>query len=103
MGCAQQWGLFNSTVVKNTWSGSDGTNWSNNANWTSGHYPGNTTFTKDTVLIPAGLANYPSLTLNVEMSTLEIESGASLTANSYDLTINGYIGASSFAQIPQGK
>ena len=90
----KQWGLSNSTIVRNTWLSADGTsNWDVAQNWSAGHYPGQSTYTTDSVLIPAGVTHYPSLTLPVEMSTLEIESGASLTANSYNVTINGYTGA----------
>ena len=90
----KQWGLFNSTAVKNTWLSADGTtNWNVPENWSSGHYPGQSTYLTDSVLIPAGVAHSPVLTLPVEMSTLEIESGASLVADSYNVTINGYTGA----------
>lgn len=90
----KQWGLSNSTIVKNTWLSADGTTqWDVAQNWSAGHYPGQSTYTTDSVLIPAGVAHYPILTLPVEMSTLEIESGASLTADSYDVTINGSTGA----------
>ena len=92
----KQWGFFSTTVIKNTWLAADESNptkWDVAANWSAGHYPGYTTFTKDSVLIPTGASNYPTLTLPVEMSTIELESGASLTANSYNITMYGSRGA----------
>jgi hypothetical protein len=86
----KQWGLSNSTIVRNTWLCADGTtNWDVPQNWSAGHYPSQSTYNTDSVLIPAGKTNYPSLTLPVEMSTIEIEAGASLIANSYNVTISG--------------
>ena len=92
----KQWGLFNSTVVKNTWMGVDVTNptrWDVNSNWSAGHYPGATGYLNDSVLIPTGAPAYPTLTLPVQMSTIEIQTGATVTGGSYDLTLSGATGA----------
>jgi hypothetical protein len=92
----KQWALSNSAITKNTWLGADvtePTRWDLAANWSAGHFPGDTGNLADTVLIPSGVAHYPILTSAVEMSTLEIESGASLIAGSNNITISGYTGA----------
>ena len=92
----KQWALSNSAITKNTWLGADGTEptkWDLAANWSAGHYPGDSGYLADTVLIPSGVAHYPILTSSVEMSTLEIESGASLIAGLNNVTINGYTSA----------
>ena len=86
------WGLDDYNTTKNTWQGTDVSNptkWDVVANWTGGHVP----YTTDDVLIPAGKSNYPILTLDIEIKSLEIASGASLTAGAYTLTINGSTGA----------
>ncbi len=87
----KQWALHNSEAVKNTWLGvaDDHTEWNDGLNWTSGSVPVST----DDVLIPAGKLYYPSLTLNVEVKSLEIETNASVDANSYTITIDGDNGA----------
>jgi len=88
---ATVWGLSNSESMKNTWSGASDTEWNNVANWTGGVVP---TSTSD-VLIPASMSRYPSLTSgsNAVASTLEIASGASLTANAQNISIYGATGA----------
>lgn len=84
------WALADNTAIKNTWIGVN-TVWENNANWTSGHYPGDTGYLTDDVLIPAGKSNYPVLASNVEMKSFEMEAGAALSANSFNITLNGYL------------
>ena len=93
---SKQWGLFTTGKTKNTWLGADDvypTKWDINSNWSAGHFPGDTGYLTDSVLIPTGLTYYPILTLSPEMSTIELETGASLTASSYNVTISGYTGA----------
>ena len=85
----KQWGLSNYSAGKNTWLGADATyptRWDVISNWSAGHVP---LMTED-VLIPAGKPYYPTLTLAVEIKSLEIESAASVNADAYDITINGY-------------
>jgi|GEM_PF-662984 len=84
---ATLWGLSSSELTRNTWSGTTDTLWHVITNWTAGHAP---TTTED-VLIPAGKTNYPSLTAsaNAVAQTLEIESGASITANAENIDISG--------------
>ena len=88
---ATLWGLSNSLLIKNTWSGATDTQWDVIANWTAGHIP----LTTEDVLIPASKPNYPVLTSTsgAVAKTLEIESGASITANSYTIDISGATGA----------
>ncbi|MCX6266150.1 MAG: T9SS type A sorting domain-containing protein [Bacteroidetes bacterium] len=84
----KQWGLGYSNLTKNTWLGADEispTKWDVVANWSAGHVP----LTTENVLIPAGKPAYPVLTLSVEVNSLEISSGASVDANSYNITLNG--------------
>jgi hypothetical protein len=89
-----QIGIAYSVSTKNTWKGEVAgheTEWESSQNWTAGNVPTST----DDVLIPSGLAHYPSLTSssNAVAGTIEIETGASITANSYDITVSGYTGA----------
>ena len=89
---SKYWGLANSATTKNTWAGPVSTDWFEIGNWTGGHVPSAT----DDVLIPdvsTGSNRYPILTANAEIKTIEIALGASVTAGSNDLTINGYSGA----------
>ena len=79
---------------KNTWKGEVAgheTEWEQAQNWTDGHVPLST----EEVLIPDGLSYYPSLTAssNAVASTIEIHSGASVSANSYTITVYGAGGA----------
>jgi hypothetical protein len=79
---------------KNTWLGIAGgyeTKWENSNNWTAGHVPLST----EDVLIPGGLTYYPSLTssANAVAKSIEIETGASIAANSYNITVSGAGGA----------
>ena len=88
----KQWSLAYSNLIKNTWLGMSDINptqWDIVEHWSGGHIP----LTSEDVLIPSGKANYPTLTINIESKSLEIESGASLNAGSYNITINGYTGA----------
>ena len=85
----KEWSLANYSATKNTWTGVVDTNWNDGTNWTGGHAP----LTTEDVLIPdvsSGSNRYPVLTSDVEIKTLEISSGATLTAGSMSLTINGY-------------
>jgi hypothetical protein len=88
----KQWALGDYSTQKNTWLGVS-TVFSSTDNWSAGHYPGESTFTSDDVLIPSGLSNYPTMDIDAEMKTLEIDPGASLAAGSHNITINGYTGA----------
>lgn len=85
------WALANYTTIKNIWIGATNTDWNIAENWTAGHSP----YTTDDVLIPTSPSGgrFPALTSNVEIKTLEIESGATVTAGSYNITINGSTGA----------
>ncbi len=88
----KQYGLSYSNKVFNTWIGEDlifPTRWDVVQNWSAGHVPLST----DNVIIPAGCPAYPLLTLNVEVATLEIDVEASMSADSYNITINGSTGA----------
>jgi hypothetical protein len=88
----KQLGLSYSNTTKNTWLGADltdPTKWDVTTNWSAGYVP----LTTEDVLIPGSLANYPTLTLDVEVKTIEIASGASFNAGSYNLTLNGSTGA----------
>ncbi|NOR74611.1 MAG: hypothetical protein GQ525_05585, partial [Draconibacterium sp.] len=83
-----------SVTAKNTWKGEvvgHETEWEQPQNWTSGTVPVST----DEVLIPTGKSNYPSLTAsaNAVAGTIEIDPGASITANSFNITVSGAGGA----------
>ncbi|MCB2209079.1 MAG: hypothetical protein KQH67_12375 [Bacteroidetes bacterium] len=89
-----QMGMAYSLTAKNTWKGEVAgheTEWEQSQNWTAGNVPLST----DDVLIPGGLAYYPSLTAsaNAVTKSIEIDPGASITANSYNITVSGSGGA----------
>ncbi|MCX6224182.1 MAG: hypothetical protein NTV01_05450, partial [Bacteroidia bacterium] len=85
------WSLADYTTTKKMWVGVLDTDWANGGNWAPPGAPVPT----DTVLIPVvGQGNYyPTFTSNVEIRSLEIAGGATVTADSYTLTINGSTGA----------
>ncbi|MDD4150696.1 MAG: T9SS type A sorting domain-containing protein [Bacteroidales bacterium] len=83
-----------SLTTENTWKGEvvgHETEWEQTQNWTEGHIPLST----EAVLIPSGLTYYPSLTssANAVAGIIKIEEGASITLNSYTLTVSGAGGA----------
>ncbi|QNM84323.1 family 16 glycosylhydrolase [Polaribacter pectinis] len=65
-----------------TWNGSTDTNWSTPTNWAEGTVP----TTSEVVYIPSGLSNYPTLTSNVTVGQLIINSGASFIATGFTVT-----------------
>jgi hypothetical protein len=99
-----------SAVIKGsviyTWSGATSTdpgvagNWNNTTNGATGSQPafdGSTT-----LVIPAGLTNYPKLTANASLYDINIASGASLNLNGYTLTVGCNIYNSAGGQILYG-
>ena len=85
----KQWGFSNYTTTKKTWTGASDSNWNNVDNWSPAGVPVST----DDVLIPKVLTVYPSLTADAAVSTIQIDSLATVSANSYNLTVSGYTGA----------
>lgn len=81
---SKEYYLADYTSTKNTWNGV-GTNWSSVTSWSKNSIPTST----DDVLIPAGYSNYPTLSANSEVGTLEIESGAMLSASTFNLSVYG--------------
>ncbi len=97
----KQWGLSYTNVSKHTWTGNgspsyDG-DWSLPGNWNGG-----VPTASDDVVIPlpstlpsdnngdlAPYRNLLSVTVPTEAKSIEIETGATLDASAYDLTING--------------
>ncbi|HEY9116015.1 MAG TPA: hypothetical protein VIN10_15065, partial [Bacteroidales bacterium] len=75
-------------VVESTvWSGGVDTDWRKDGNWSNG-LPSSTT----NVVIPAGLTNYPTLTYQIAIGSMTIESDAGGDAsilNDYLMTVNG--------------
>lgn len=82
--------LANSQVTGSVWNGSVSDSWVTSANWTPNAVPNANT----QVIIPGGRPNYPVLAPNVELRTLTIEAGATVTSPAdVQLTINGDTGA----------
>lgn len=70
----------------NTWTGTTDTDWNTTTNWSLTLVPTAT----HNVVIPASLTNYPILSSAASASTVEVESGASLTITSAgSLSVNG--------------
>jgi hypothetical protein len=68
------------------WTGNVSTDWANAGNWKCGIIP----TTNSVVLIPAGRPNYPVTTSNVEIKTLTVATGASVTTGpGFELKLNG--------------
>jgi hypothetical protein len=91
----KEWGFSYSNVVSIIWTGQENTgDWSSAGNWNGG-----VPTLDDDVLIPAGLATpYPFTnlipgTVPAVAKTIVIEAGASITVDSYDITIYGSTGA----------
>jgi hypothetical protein len=89
------WGLAYSNAIKIIWTGlGNNGDWSSASNWNGG-----VPTLADDVLIPAGLTTpYPYTNLNpgtmpAVAKTIEIEAGASITVDSYDITLYGNTGA----------
>jgi len=97
----KQWGLSYTNVTKITWTGNGSPtyagDWSLPGNWNGG-----VPLSTDDVLIPASLPSntngYPTRNLNsgttpAVAKTIEIEAGASVSVDSYDITVFGSTGA----------
>jgi Lamin Tail Domain len=68
------------------WTGAINTDWNNVGNWNCAGIPTITSV----VVIPAGRPNYPVVNLNVEIKTLTVATGASVTTGTgFELKLNG--------------
>jgi trimeric autotransporter adhesin len=82
--------LADSQVTGAVWNGSVSDSWVTSANWTPNAVPNAQT----QVTIPGGRPNYPVLAPNVEIRSLTIEAGATVTSpDNVQLTISGDTGA----------
>jgi Metallo-peptidase family M12B Reprolysin-like/Bacterial Ig domain len=69
-----------------TWTGNGATvDWNDGANWNGGQPPNGT----QNVIIPAGLANYPTISNNAAVKDLKIASGAVVNMTAGILTVRG--------------
>ncbi len=68
-----------------TWNGSAGTAWSTAANWTPAVVPTATS----NVTIPGALVNYPVLSGDVTINSINMAAGSQLDVNGFSLTLNG--------------
>jgi len=89
-----------------TWKGvstdpTSASNWDNTTAGTTNELPSFTTGTV-TLVIPAGLSNYPSLTGNMSLYGLTIASGAKVNLNSWTLNVGCNIYNSSAGQVLYG-
>ena len=77
---------LNSATVTNTWNGTTDTSWTNASNWSTNIVPTST----DNVAISG--TNQPTISSNVTIKSLTINSGKSLKVNSgYNLTVTNAI------------
>ncbi|MBL7727626.1 MAG: hypothetical protein JNM68_08075, partial [Dinghuibacter sp.] len=68
------------------WTGAVNTDWTNAGNWTCGGVP----TVSSNVIVRGGRPNYPVVNLNVEIRSLTIRPGATVTVNTgFDLKLNG--------------
>ncbi len=84
MGNNSNW-IFTVGGIINTWQGPSNTEWSVGANWDVGHAP--TPFDSQTVI--ANGAFDPLLPSDQTLNGLEVQAGAVLGLNGFDLTVNG--------------
>jgi len=81
--------LDNTALTSCTWLGGTSTNWRTASNWTSALVP----TAGSTVIIPSGTTYQPSIPDTTQISTIQIQSGATLNAVSgAKLTLNGSSG-----------
>lgn len=67
-----------------TWNGSDSNNWTTGANWDTNSIP----TSKDNLIIPSSLTNYPTVTTAETINSVIIDSGATLIATNVGFTIS---------------
>lgn len=72
------------TVGQVTWTGATNTTFATNTNWNTGLAPGSA----DTVIIPAGAGNQPTISGAATVASLSVAAGRTLTVNS-TLTVSG--------------
>lgn len=69
-----------------TWTGAISNVWSNGANWSCGFAPG----IANDILIPSGLARYPTVFNAAEVKSIALQTGATITVKqNVQLKING--------------
>lgn len=72
--------------ISYTWIGGSGDDWSTPANWSSGVVPNE----YQGVIIPRGVqGDYPSLSSDISIKEVELDSGATLNLNNHTLFITG--------------
>ncbi|MBL7746319.1 MAG: lamin tail domain-containing protein, partial [Chitinophagaceae bacterium] len=87
-GCFNNANVTVTVLPANTleWTGAVNTDWNNAGNWTCGTIP----TTTSNVIVKTGVPNYPVVNLNVEIRSLTITTGATVTvATGFDLKLNG--------------
>jgi hypothetical protein len=75
--------LFNVTGTGRVWNGSASTDWENAANWTGGYTPA----VVDTATVPAGVPNFPSLTIAEAIGGIDVADAATLNLGAFNLTL----------------
>jgi len=85
----RNWNFSGAGLVK-TWWGGTSTNWSTGANWDQG-----TPTAADSALIVSTAAVMPTLTSAVTISSLTINSAATLTLNGYNFTLSSFTNSGS--------
>jgi len=82
-------------AVAYTWTGTANTAWNNSSNWSNGG-GGSFPHLGDQATIVSGPSNQPIATAHVNVSTLTVNSGATLTLNGFVLTVTSFTNAGSF-------
>lgn len=75
--------LYSSGNTSATWTGASSSDWQNSANWNINAVPDSYT----NIIIPSS-SNQPQLTASTGLASLNIDAGASLNTNGYNLTMN---------------
>jgi hypothetical protein len=78
---------LNVTGTTRIWEGDVSTIWEDGGNWTGGVAP----VALDSVLIPVVATQYPSLVQNVQIAGVQVNDGASIFQNAFDLTASANV------------
>ncbi len=82
LGSNNNWVFGGGTLI---WDGDTDTDWDEPSNWDLGFVP----TAIDNVVIPGAPVNQPILNVNVQITDVEVQSGAMITMNGFNLDITG--------------
>jgi hypothetical protein len=75
--------MIAAAATAQTWTGASGTNWNNASNWNPMTVPGS----NDIAVIPVSAGNYPVLTNNITVRSINMQAGSQIDVNGFSITI----------------